>query len=98
MQTSWRRGAQLEEVATDSLKETTTLTAFIGASFGLVRFALAQNRAMSEHFVHYLEEALARQDAINQGYERALQQLTENVRDNTALLNRIVERIGEGTA
>ena len=70
----------------------TLLGAFVGASFTLIRFAMAQHRAMTDRFVSFLESALRRQEAVNVDFQKALSDLTSNVRENSALLARLAER------
>lgn len=72
----------------------TLLASFVGSAFALVRFALNQSRATSERFVTYLEGSLERQEKINADFRNTLDQLTSNVRENSALLNRMADRIG----
>lgn len=71
----------------------TLLGTFIGAAFGLVRFALAQHRTMTDRFVSFLESSLRKQEEANQGFQKALADLTENVRENSTLLGRLSERV-----
>jgi hypothetical protein len=66
---------------------------FVASALALVRYALKENRAISERFTTYLEGALSRQEEINRKFQVALDNLVENVRDNSALLNRVVERL-----
>ena len=68
------------------------LGSFVASAFALVRFSFIQHRAIAERFVSYLESALARQEALNDGFRAALEELTENVRENSALLGRLAER------
>lgn len=72
------------------------LAAFAGGAFALVRFALTQARTITERFVGYLEDALKRQEAINERFEHTIAQLSESVRENSALLARVVERMAPG--
>jgi uncharacterized protein YigA (DUF484 family) len=66
---------------------------FVGAAFALIRYAMAQHRAMTDRFVSFLEDSLRRQEAINAGFRSALEGLTENVRENSTLLARLSERV-----
>lgn len=72
----------------------TVLGSFIGAAFALIRYAMAQHRAMTDRFVGFLEASLLRQEAVNQGFQKAMEDLTENVRENSTLLARLSERVG----
>lgn len=71
----------------------TVLGSFIGAAFALIRYAMAQHRAMTDRFVSFLENALRRQEEVNEGFQKALENLTENVRENSTLLGRLSERV-----
>lgn len=71
----------------------TVLATFVGAAFALVRHALAQHRAMTDRFVTFLEAALKRQEEVNERFQSALENLTENVRENSTLLARMSERV-----
>jgi uncharacterized protein YigA (DUF484 family) len=69
---------------------------FVASAFAIVRFSLAQSKAMSERFVSYLESSLQRQEAINMRFQSSLEELTRNVRENSLLLHRIAERMPGG--
>lgn len=66
---------------------------FVGSAFALVRMALAQNRAMMEGFVRYLEGSLRHQEEVNSRLTEAVDSLRDNVRENMILLSRIAERL-----
>lgn len=70
------------------------LGTFVGSAFALVRFALGQNKALTDRFVTYLETALCRQEEVNAGFKAAIDGLTANVRANSAVLQKVAERIG----
>ncbi len=72
------------------------LGSFVATAFALVRHALGQHRSMTERFVGFLESSLRRQEQVNAQFESALEQLTVNVRENSALLSRVAERIHAG--
>jgi hypothetical protein len=59
-----------------------------------VRYALKENRAITDRFTGFLEGALGRQEQINHSFQTALENLNENVRDNSALLGRVIEKMG----
>lgn len=67
---------------------------FLGSMFALVRFALVNSRATAERFVGFLESALHRQEDLNSQFQGALEGLSDNVRDNSAVLQRVAERLG----
>ncbi|MBV6491088.1 MAG: hypothetical protein KJZ62_11460 [Fimbriimonadaceae bacterium] len=69
---------------------------FLATAFGLVRLALSAHRAMTERFVDFLESSLRRQEEVNAHFEAAIEQLTENVRENSTLLGRVAERLNVG--
>jgi len=71
----------------------TVLGAFLSASFALIRYAMAQHRAMTDRFVSFLEASLRRQEEVNARFQAALEDLTENVRENSTLLGRLAERV-----
>jgi hypothetical protein len=56
---------------------------FTGGAFALIRFALVQQRSVTEQFTHYLEQALARQQEMNAGFQRSLDRLTESIQCST---------------
>jgi hypothetical protein len=68
------------------------LGSFVASAFALVRFSFSQHRSMADRFVTFLEDALHRQEAVNLEFRQALEQLTENVRENSQLLARLAER------
>jgi hypothetical protein len=68
---------------------------FAASAFTLVRFALRENRSVTDRFTTFLESALATQEEVNQGFQRAIESLNENVRDNSALLGRVLEKLGQ---
>lgn len=68
------------------------LAGFVGSALALVRFSFHQHKAMAERFVTFLEKSLQRQEEVNEGFRSAIQELTENVRENSALLARLSER------
>lgn len=65
----------------------------MGASFALIRYAMAQHRTMTDRFVTFLETSLRRQEEVNARFQSALEGLTENVRENSTLLARLAERV-----
>lgn len=70
------------------------LGSFVASAFALVRYAMTQNRAVLDRFVSFLEGALQRQEQVNERFQSALQDLGENVRENSALIARVAERLG----
>ncbi len=64
----------------------------VAASFALVRFAMAQNRAITERFTAYMERSLARQEELNERVRRALESLGEAVRDCSSRLDKIATK------
>ena len=71
----------------------TVLGSFVGAAFALIRYAMAQHRAMTDRFVTFLESSLRRQEEVNDDFRGALESLAENVRENSTLLGRLSERV-----
>jgi hypothetical protein len=71
----------------------TLLGSFVAAAFALVRLALTQQRALTERFVGFLEDSLRRQEESTTNFEAALESLSCNVRENSALISRVAERI-----
>lgn len=67
---------------------------FIASAFALVRYAMTQNRSLLERFMGFLEGAMKRQEQVNDHFQAALERLGDNVRENSTLLSRIAERIG----
>jgi uncharacterized protein YigA (DUF484 family) len=74
----------------------TVLATFVGAAFALIRHTLAQHKAMTDRFVTFLEASLKRQEEVNERFQSALENLTENVRENSTLLGRLSERVNGG--
>lgn len=72
------------------------LGSFVAAAFALVRLALTQQRALTERFVGFLEESLRRQEEATTNFEAALESLSCNVRENSALISRVAERMNGG--
>jgi len=68
--------------------------AFLGSMFALVRYAMQSSRATADRFVAYLESALHRQEDVNTQFQGAIENLSDNVRDNSAVLQRVAERLG----
>lgn len=71
----------------------TVIGSFVGAAFALIRYAMAQHRAMTDRFVTFLESSLRRQEEVNDDFRGALESLAENVRENSTLLSRLSERV-----
>ncbi len=69
------------------------LGSFVVSAFALVRVSLAQHRAMVERFMAFLEESVKRQESVNDRFQVALERLTENVQENSAMLSRMAERM-----
>lgn len=65
---------------------------FVGAAFALLRLMLAQQKALTERFVGFLEESLRRQEEATANFEAALETLSCNVRENSTLVARLAER------
>ena len=72
----------------------TVIGSFVGAAFALIRYAMAQHRAMTDRFVTFLESSLRRQEEVNDDFRGALESLAENVRENSTLIGRLAERVG----
>lgn len=74
------------------------VASFVGTAFAIVRLSLAQSRAMTERFVAFLEASIRRQEEINSGFQSAIDRLATCVRENSAMLQRLAERIPGGSA
>ncbi len=72
------------------------LGSFVAGAFALLRLALTQQRALTERFVSFLEELVRRQEEASASFEGALEGLSDNVRENSALLTRVAERLQMG--
>ncbi len=48
---------------------------------------------ITDRFTSFLEGSLARQEQINHSFQTAIENLNENVRDNSALLGRVLEKL-----
>ncbi len=69
------------------------LGGFVASAFALVRLALAQQRAVTDRFVGFLEESLRRQDETVDGFREALSALNCGLRENSQILRRVAERL-----
>lgn len=69
------------------------LGSFIASAFALVRFSLAQHRALADRFIGFLEESVRRQEEVNDRFQVAIDRLTESVQENSAMLGRMGERL-----
>lgn len=69
------------------------LGSFMASAVALVRFALVQHRSMLDRFMAFIVDAQQRQSETQDRFESAMERLTETVRENTALLQRIGERM-----
>lgn len=69
------------------------LGSFVASAFALVRVSLAQHRAVVDRFITFFEDASRRQEAVNERFQTALDHLSENVRENSAILSRMAERM-----
>ena len=67
---------------------------FAAAAFALVRYALKENRSVSDRFTGFLQSSLAAQEQTNRSFTTALDSLNQNVRENCALLGRVIEKLG----
>ncbi len=54
---------------------------------------MKENRTITDRFTTFLEGSLSRQEQINHSFQQAIENLNENVRDNSALLGRVLEKI-----
>lgn len=75
----------------------TVIGSFIGTAFAIIRLVMAQNRAMTERFVSFLEQSIRRQESINEGFREAIEKLTTCVGENSHILNRLSERLKGGS-
>lgn len=69
------------------------LGSFVASAFDLVRFSLAQHRALADRFIGFLEESVRRQEEVNDRFQVAIDRLTESVQENSAMLGRMGERL-----
>ena len=70
------------------------LSGFVAGAFGLVRFAIAQQRNLTDRFMTFMESALQRQESANLQWEDSLDGLDASVRENSNLIRQISERLG----
>ncbi len=70
------------------------LGSFVASAFALVRYAMNTNRSLMDRFVAFLEGAHRRQEKVNERFQSTLDRLGDNVRENSALIARVAERIG----
>lgn len=71
----------------------TLLSAFVASSFALVRYSFSQQKSMADRLVDFLEHALNRQEEINNCFQPTISDLSDNVRENSLILSRILERL-----
>jgi hypothetical protein len=72
------------------------LGSLVAGAFALVRLMLTQQRCLTERFVAFLEGLVRRQETASANFEAALETLAENVRENSALIARMSERVNGG--
>ena len=72
------------------------LGGFVAGAFALLRLMLNQQRVLTERFVGFLEDLVRRQEEASANFEAALAQLSDNVRENSALVARMAERCSNG--
>lgn len=79
----------------DGLRDALVLVAgFAASAFALVRLSLAQQRALTDRFVSFLEQHTARQAQTIDGFRDATDALKESVQENTRVVRSLVERFG----
>ena len=69
------------------------LAGFIASAFAVVRITLGQQKALTDRFLSFLEASLRRQEAAVDEFRGTLQTLDDSVRENTALVRRLSERL-----
>jgi uncharacterized coiled-coil protein SlyX len=68
------------------------LGGFAASAFALVRLTLAQQKAVTDRFVGFLESSIQHQDETIDGFREAVSTMTQGVQENTQLLRRVAER------
>ncbi|MFN3730102.1 MAG: hypothetical protein ACK4XJ_10355 [Fimbriimonadaceae bacterium] len=69
------------------------LGAFVAAVFALMQKSMGQHRALLERFMGFLESGLTRREEVDRRFEAALRELSDTVRDNSALVARILDAL-----
>ncbi|MBV6458961.1 MAG: hypothetical protein HONBIEJF_02100 [Fimbriimonadaceae bacterium] len=69
------------------------LGAAVASSFALVRMSLGQHRSLIDRFVSFLETGMKRSDRANERIAAAVDALGETVRENTAVISRLTDRM-----
>jgi hypothetical protein len=68
------------------------LATFLGASVWLMRFATSQQKAITDRFIHHLEQLIEKQQEEQRLNRAAIRQLTGAVRRNSQLAKKLLER------
>lgn len=74
------------------------LSAFVGASFALMRLTLSQYKQSTDRFVGFLQESLVRHEATIAGFRDSIDTLAAGLREHSALVRRLDERHPGGLA
>jgi len=69
------------------------LGAALASAFALVRMRLGQHRSLIDRFVTFLETGMKRSDRTTERIAAAVDSLGETVRENTAVIARLTERM-----
>ncbi|MFQ3669132.1 MAG: hypothetical protein SNJ74_04690 [Fimbriimonadaceae bacterium] len=69
------------------------LGTFVGTAFAIVRYAMATGRDATERFMDFLGASVERQDDTNRRFQEILERHGEIMRENSALLQRLSERL-----
>lgn len=69
------------------------LGAAMASAFALVRMSLGQHRSLIDRFVSFLESGMKRSDSAHERIANAVDALGETVRENTAVISRLTERM-----
>lgn len=69
------------------------LGGLVGSLFALVRYTLGMARTTADRFAAYLERKLEQEVQAHEQLRRALEGVGECVRENSRMLQRLVERL-----
>jgi len=69
------------------------LGAAVASAFALIRMSMSQHRSLIDRFVGFLETGMRRSDRANERIAAAVDSLGDTVRENTAVISRLSERM-----
>lgn len=77
-----------------SVDLTVLLGGVVTGILALARITLTQHKALVDRFVQFVEATIGRQETSAEQVAKALRELSEGTRENTATLRRMGEQLG----